>query len=70
VGITPKITFEGEEADTVAGLVAAGLGVSILPNLKGTDQSNVSQIRVSWPQLTAPLVTSFSYSTRQFSLIR
>ncbi|WP_078411976.1 LysR family transcriptional regulator [Priestia abyssalis] len=45
-GITPKITFEGEEADTVAGLVAAGLGVSILPDLKGVDQSKLSQIRI------------------------
>lgn len=50
VGITPKITFEGEEADTVAGLVAAGLGISILPNLKGTDQSKISQIPVKSPQ--------------------
>lgn len=49
-GITPNITFEGEEANTVAGLVAAGLGVSILPDLKGTDQSKISQIRVHWPQ--------------------
>ncbi|MFE4145118.1 LysR family transcriptional regulator [Peribacillus sp. YIM B13472] len=49
-GITPNITFEGEEANTVAGLVAAGLGISILPTLKGTDQSEISQIRVQWPQ--------------------
>ncbi|HWO95676.1 MAG TPA: LysR family transcriptional regulator [Bacillus sp. (in: firmicutes)] len=45
-GIAPKITFEGEEADTVAGLVAAGLGVSILPDLKGVDQSKLAQIRI------------------------
>jgi DNA-binding transcriptional LysR family regulator len=45
-GITPKIIFEGEEADTVAGLVAAGLGISILPNLIGTDQSKISQIPI------------------------
>ncbi|KAB2334907.1 LysR family transcriptional regulator [Cytobacillus depressus] len=49
-GITPKITFEGEEADTVAALVGAGLGISILPNLKGTDQSKISQIPVKSPQ--------------------
>lgn len=46
-GIAPRITFEGEEADTVAGLVAAGLGVSILPDLKGTDQSKIVQIPIS-----------------------
>ncbi|MCI2256551.1 hypothetical protein L2D08_19625 [Domibacillus sp. PGB-M46] len=44
------MTFEGEEADTVAGLVAAGLGVSILPDLKGTDQSQIVQIPVSQPR--------------------
>lgn len=48
-GIAPTIIFEGEEADTVAGLVAAGLGVSILPDLKGTDQSKIVQIPISYP---------------------
>ena len=31
-GFTPRIGFEGEEVETLRGLVAAGLGVSILPN--------------------------------------
>ena len=71
-GITPKITFEGEEADTVAGLVAAGLGVSILPNLKGTDQSKISQIRVHWPKCQRTIGIAWvegrylSPATRQF----
>ncbi|MEU3598340.1 LysR family transcriptional regulator [Streptomyces sp. NPDC006798] len=30
-GFTPKIAFEGEEAETLRGLVAAGLGVALLP---------------------------------------
>ena len=30
-GFTPRIAFEGEEADTVRGLVGAGLGVALLP---------------------------------------
>jgi DNA-binding transcriptional LysR family regulator len=30
-GFTPELAFEGEECDTVRGLVAAGLGVAILP---------------------------------------
>lgn len=49
-GIAPAITFEGEEAATVAGLVAAGLGVSLLPDLKGVDQSKITKIRVRWPK--------------------
>lgn len=49
VEIRPDITFEGEEADTVAALVAAGLGISILPDLKGIDKSKLLQIPLSWP---------------------
>jgi DNA-binding transcriptional LysR family regulator len=30
-GFTPKMAFEGQESDTVRGLVAAGLGVALLP---------------------------------------
>ncbi|WP_237774458.1 LysR family transcriptional regulator [Actinosynnema sp. ALI-1.44] len=30
-GFTPRMAFEGQEADTVRGLVLSGLGVSILP---------------------------------------
>ena len=45
-GLTPNVMFEGDEADTVAGLVAAGLGISILPDLRGIDKSKLSQIRI------------------------
>lgn len=31
-GFTPTLTFEGQETDTVRGLVAAGLGVALLPH--------------------------------------
>lgn len=30
-GFTPRVAFEGEEAETLRGLVAAGLGVALLP---------------------------------------
>ncbi|NEU30628.1 LysR family transcriptional regulator [bacterium LRH843] len=41
---TPKVSFEGEEIDTIAGLVSANLGVSILPKLQGNQ--NVEQIEI------------------------
>ncbi|MBU8612139.1 MULTISPECIES: LysR family transcriptional regulator [Bacillus] len=50
VNITPNIVFEGEEATTIAGFVAAGLGVSILPDFKGLDQTNIAKVRISWPR--------------------
>lgn len=31
-GFTPRFAFEGEEVDTVRGLVAAGLGIALLPS--------------------------------------
>lgn len=33
-GFEPKIAFEGQESDTVRGLVAAGLGVALLPPVR------------------------------------
>ncbi|MGW4483533.1 LysR family transcriptional regulator [Amycolatopsis sp. NPDC004368] len=33
-GFSPKVAFEGQESDTVRGLVAAGLGVALLPEFE------------------------------------
>jgi len=35
-GFAPRIGFEGEEVETLRGLVAAGLGVALLPEQRGT----------------------------------
>jgi DNA-binding transcriptional LysR family regulator len=57
-GFTPRIAFEGEEAETLRGLVAAGLGVALLPpptvprpgvaELTVTAQRAVREIGVAW----------------------
>ncbi|MET9493287.1 LysR family transcriptional regulator [Streptomyces sp. NPDC006552] len=57
-GFTPRIAFEGEEAETLRGLVAAGLGVALLPppavprpgvvELAVTGQRAVREIGVAW----------------------
>jgi DNA-binding transcriptional LysR family regulator len=49
LGIKPKITFEGEEVATAAGLVAAGLGVSLLPDV-GLDKSKIVYIPIRQPE--------------------
>jgi DNA-binding transcriptional LysR family regulator len=50
-GFEPRITFEGEEADTARGLVGAGLGVSLLPaTASALADSSVAAVRVSTPQ--------------------
>lgn len=44
-GITPDIAFEGQDIHTVRGLVGAGLGVSILPRLRGQGPETV-EVRI------------------------
>ena len=68
-GFEPRITFEGEEADTARGLVGAGLGVSLLPATASsladpavvpvpiTTPKAARTIGIAWPgdrPLTAP----------------
>lgn len=48
-GINPFITFEGEEIMTVAGLVEAKLGVSLIPHVFGLDKTNISFLPISKP---------------------
>jgi DNA-binding transcriptional LysR family regulator len=43
-GFTPTLAFEGEEVDTVRGLVAAGLGVSVLPVAEPAPPEGVVEI--------------------------
>ena len=49
-GITPKTAFAGEEMHTVAGFVGAGLGVSLIPDIKGVDHYKVKKLRVTSPK--------------------
>lgn len=53
-GFTPQIGFEGEETDTIRGLVAAGMGVSMLPEMALTETSQLqpSKVRVIEPRVT------------------
>ncbi|MCZ2527250.1 LysR family transcriptional regulator [Streptomyces sp. HB2AG] len=67
-GFTPRTAFEGEEAETLRGLVAAGLGVALLPppavprpgvvELAVVEPRAVREIGVAWragPGGTAPV---------------
>jgi LysR family transcriptional activator of glutamate synthase operon len=53
-GFKPNIGFEGEETDTIRGLVAAGMGVSMLPEMALTEISQLqpAKVRVVEPQVT------------------
>jgi len=56
-GFTPRVGFEGEEVETLRGLVTAGLGVALLPpprttstapHLRVTDVRSERDIGVAW----------------------
>lgn len=53
-GFTPKIGFEGEEAGTIRGLVAAGMGVSLLPEMAMYETSSMmpAVVKISEPRVT------------------
>jgi LysR family transcriptional activator of glutamate synthase operon len=53
-GFKPIIGFEGEETDTIRGLVAAGMGVSLLPEMALTEISPLMPVKV---KVTEPHVT-------------
>lgn len=70
-GFTPRVAFEGEEVETLRGLVAAGLGVALLPpppvpragvtELDVVGQRAVREIGVAWlhGQTDAPPLAAF-----------
>lgn len=54
-GFIPRVAFEGGETDSIRGLVAAGLGVSLLPEIALIDDGSGLQpvpVRVSEPHIT------------------
>jgi DNA-binding transcriptional LysR family regulator len=76
-GFTPRITFEGQESDTVRGLVAAELGVALLPMAEhpvpGLVEVPVTPraarlVALAWPahDHLAPAVRAF----RDFALLK
>ncbi|WP_341321641.1 LysR family transcriptional regulator [Solibacillus sp. FSL H8-0523] len=48
-GIKLKTTFAAEEMHTVAGFVSAGMGISMIPNIKGLDDYKVKRLKVDPP---------------------
>ena len=48
-GFTPVIKFEGEDVPTLAGLVSAGLGITIIPEFAGISSGKIKKIPISEP---------------------
>ena len=50
IGIEPLIAFEGEEIMTLAGLVAAELGVALIPRIVGINQLDIVLLPIAEPK--------------------
>ncbi|AMO87104.1 DNA-binding transcriptional LysR family regulator [Solibacillus kalamii] len=48
-GIVLNTTFAAEEMHTVAGFVGAGMGISVIPNIKGLDHYKVKRLKLDPP---------------------
>lgn len=46
-GFTPKVSFVGEETDTIRGLVAAGMGVTLLPETALATRGVLETVKVN-----------------------
>lgn len=56
-GFKPTIGFEGEETDTIRGLVAAGMGVSLLPEMALAEISPLHRLQPIKIKISEPHVT-------------
>lgn len=54
-GVVPRVAFEGQDADTVRGLVAAGLGVAVLPAAGGRAPAGVVERPLAGPSTSRTL---------------
>lgn len=76
-GVIPHIEFEGDEIVTVANLVAAELGVSIIPKIPGLDRLNLKFLKLSSPHCrrtigmawdTSRILPPLAYEFQKFAL--
>ncbi|HVW42081.1 MAG TPA: LysR family transcriptional regulator [Amycolatopsis sp.] len=68
-GFEPRIAFEGQESDTVRGLVAAGLGVALLPRFGPARPPAVVEIPLS-PKVTRTIGLAWPSAERFTPAVR
>jgi len=59
-GLEPKVGFEVRELQTALGLVAAGLGISIVPlSVRRLGREDVDYLSLEEPDITSPIIVSY-----------
>lgn len=63
-GVTPHVVFEGDDLPTLGSLVAAGLGVAILPQIPGATGSRAKRVALTDPSATREIGLASSAERR------
>ena len=59
LGLEPKIGFEARELQTALGLVAAGIGITLVPSsVRRLGRNDVKYIALDEPEITSPIIVS------------
>jgi DNA-binding transcriptional LysR family regulator len=66
VNIQPQISFEGEEIQTIASLVAVELGISILPHIKNAEEMGITQLPIADKDVLKHRMIGLSWHNKAF----
>ena len=65
LGLEPKVGFEARELQTALGLVAAGVGIALVPSsVRRLGRNDVKYLGLDEPEITSPIIVSFRPNDR------
>ena len=71
LGLEPKVGFEARELQTALGLVAAGVGIALVPSsVRRVGRNDVSYLELDEPEITSPIIVSFRSNDKSPLLTR
>jgi DNA-binding transcriptional LysR family regulator len=71
LGLEPKVGFEARELQTALGLVAAGVGITLVPSsVRRLGRNDVSYLALDEAGITSPIIVSFRSNDRSPLLAR
>jgi LysR family transcriptional regulator, benzoate and cis,cis-muconate-responsive activator of ben and cat genes len=60
LGLEPKVSFEARELQTALGLVAADVGIALVPSsVRRLGRDDVDYLPLDEPEITSPIIVSF-----------
>ena len=71
MGLEPKVGFEARELQTALGLVAAGVGIALVPSsVRRLGRNDVKYVALDEAEIVSPIIVSFRSNDRSSLLAR